>query len=70
MVESVSGDGYERISGELAYVSRLLTEFNKYETLEMLETLHIRSRTPNVTSVLPDRLLNGQGEGQDLQEPI
>jgi len=44
----------------LAHASRLLTEFNKYEALEMLETLKIRLRTPNVTSVaLLARLPNG-----------
>ena len=60
------------VGGILANALRLLTFFNEYEALKMLEILQNKAADAkrDEKNVLPARLPNGQGEGRDLQEPI
>ena len=47
-VEAVTNASPEKLVEQiLAYASRPLTEFNKYEVLEMLETLHNKAADRN-----------------------
>ena len=72
-VEAVTNASPEKLVEQiLAYASRPLTEFNKYEVLEMLETLHNKAadRNHDREKLLSARSSVGEGKGGVIEGPL